>query len=70
MMASSWKKDISCLLDRASEQGFLVEQRKGGHIRIIPPDKAMSMIMLPATPGDSRSVKNARGLLRRRGFRG
>jgi hypothetical protein len=69
-MAASWKKDIGRLLERANRQGFRIEKRKGGHIRIIPPDKNQSMIMLSSTPGDSRSVKNARSLLRRRGFVG
>jgi hypothetical protein len=67
-MAASWKKDIGRLLATASEQGFRVEKRKSGHIMVKPPDKTKAVISLSSTPSDSRSVKNARALLRRSGL--
>ena len=57
-------KDIRQLLDRVREQGFHVRFGGTGHYRVSRGDQTVTV---PATPGGSRSLANARAALKRIG---
>lgn len=58
--------DVRKLVDVARDSGCRVENTSGGHIRVYAPDG--SVVSLPSTPSDHRSVKNARSKMRRAGI--
>lgn len=62
------QKELRQLLREARRQGWRVERTKKGHYKLWPPDGGPPEI-LPGTPSDWRSLKNAIARLRRRGFR-
>lgn len=55
------------LLREARKQGWSVELRRGGHVRLTPPNSS-SPIFIPATPSDRRALMNAVTRMRRAGF--
>jgi hypothetical protein len=57
--------DVRTLLAHARREGCVVEQLAGGHLRVRKGDVA---VVLPATPSDWRSIRNARAQLRRSGL--
>lgn len=52
------------LLKWLADNDYQVERTKGGHLRVAAPD---GWVVLPSTPRDFRSVRNAVSLLRRYG---
>lgn len=60
--------DLRKIEQAAREQGWRVERTTKGHIRFVPPDATMPMVIASGTPSDQRSIKNLIAQLRRSGF--
>lgn len=62
--AKKGKGDIACrVIDYARELGFSVALSRGGHLRFVRPGSPI--VFFSSTPGDRRSLQNARAKLRR-----
>lgn len=59
---------IDNLIAKAWEDGWWCEKRATGHVMAYSPD-GKGMVLLPSSPSDYRSVKNARSLLRKYGLK-
>lgn len=59
-------KEVRQLLKELRKQGFTIEE-SGRHFKAFPPGGG-PMTVIPRTPSDPRSLKNAIALLRKRGF--
>lgn len=57
-------KSVMKLVKEIRANGYEVEKKKGGHIRV---ETSEGPIFFPSSPSDHRALKNARSLLRRRG---
>ena len=68
-MSSTMQKQLKDILKLAREQGWRVEQsRRSSHYILLPPQKDRGRVVLPLSPSDPRSVKNAISLLRKAGL--
>lgn len=63
------KKEVKELVEEAQRQGWRVEIAGSGHIKLFPPDRSLSPVVLASTPSDHRWRDNAISQMRRRGFR-
>jgi len=63
------RKDIREIIDEARRQGWRVDIAKSGHIKLFPPDRTLSPVVLAGTPSDHRWRENTVALMRQRGFR-
>lgn len=61
-------RDLDKITRMARRQGWIVEQRKSGHVRFTPPDKNQPAYTTSLTPSDVRATQNLVAALRRRGF--
>lgn len=52
----------------AREQGWRVERTAKGHVRFVPPDPTMPIVVASGTPGDRRAIRNLLAALRRSGL--
>jgi len=59
--------EVKELLDAAEKQGWRVERTKKGHWRCYAPD-GDTIVIVPGTPSDRRSLRNAVAEMRRGGF--
>lgn len=57
------------VLNAAREQGWVIEQTRGGHIRMIPPDRTKKIVVLGSTESDRRAMQNTLARLRKSGFK-
>ena len=66
-MIAKWSpnKELNELIEKVVDQGWTVVE--GKHLKLIPADKAMPIVVVPKTPSDYRGVKNARSEIRRSG---
>jgi predicted RNA binding protein YcfA (HicA-like mRNA interferase family) len=62
------RKEVSDLVRRARERGWVVEKTRGGHLRWRSPEG--KVVFSGSTPSDVRAVRNIRSLLRRMGLIG
>jgi len=58
-------KDLRRLLALIEEQGFIVEIRRGGHVKVTAPTG--EVFFTGSSPSDRRSILNFRSQLRRVG---
>ena len=63
-MDPDWKR----LVREAERQGWMVERRRNGQTKLIPPDPAKQIVFIHDTPSDSRALKNAIAEMRRQGL--
>jgi hypothetical protein len=63
-MADDIKRIRKALID----QGWRIEERKGGHDMAYPPDRSKPGVAMPGTPGGGRWLQNLIAQLRRSGF--
>lgn len=68
-LARSSSDQTEKLMRIARDQGWVVEQTKGGHVLFMPADKKFGPIFTSSTPSDWRSEKNLRSRLRRAGLK-
>ncbi len=62
--------DIKEMIAAARDAGWRVNKsRRNSHWKLTPPDADYPPVVLPSSPGDRRSLKNARAQLRRAGLR-
>lgn len=61
----SMDKDLNHLLNRARQQGAIIERSGSGHIKVIVGDKSTTV---SSTPGDRRSLDNSRSELAKLGI--
>ncbi len=61
-------KDFRSIVASATNQGWTVSTTKKKHIKFVPPDPAMPMVVTGGTPSDRRGLQNLIGDLRRSGF--
>jgi len=52
----------------ARGQGWVVQATKKGHVRLVPPNKDMPIVIGSGTPGDHRAVKNLLAQAKRSGL--
>ena len=64
----SSNKEVSDLIQKARNQGWTVIGSSGGHWIFRSPDKSQAQVVVPGTPSDHRSMKNAKSALRRAGL--
>ncbi|MBI4935847.1 MAG: hypothetical protein HY828_18350 [Actinobacteria bacterium] len=66
-MGKRWtsSKELNELIDKVVEQGWEVVE--GKHLKLVPADKTMPIVVVPKTPSDHRGVMNARSQIRRSG---
>lgn len=64
----SSNKEVSDLIQKARSQGWTVIGSSGGHWIFRSPDKSQAQVVVPGTPSDHRSMKNAKSALRRAGL--
>lgn len=57
------------IVEAARRQGWTVSQTKRGHIKLVPADPDMPIVIGSGTPGDYRAVRNLLALARRSGLR-
>lgn len=57
-------KEVNQVIREARKQGLAVEQTRR-HYRVFHPDNPARFVILPATPSDGRSLKNAIAAMRR-----
>ena len=62
-------KEIKVLIKALEDQGWRVEQTRGGHYKAWPPEKSRKMVTMPATPSDHRSMKNTIRDLKHSGYK-
>jgi predicted RNA binding protein YcfA (HicA-like mRNA interferase family) len=60
--------DIKKIRKALDQQGWRIEDRKGGHAMAYPPDQTKPAVVLPGTPGGGRWLQNLVAQLRRSGF--
>jgi predicted RNA binding protein YcfA (HicA-like mRNA interferase family) len=65
---SSFRKDMKRLRKAAEQQGWRVEDTRGGHVRFLPPDRSQPAVVAGGTPSDHRSWLNLLAMLRRAGL--
>lgn len=58
-------REVDKLVGAAHSQGFAISRTGSGHLRL---SKGGESVVVPSTPSDHRSVKNARAALRRAGL--
>lgn len=58
-------REIEQIVKKLQGQGWRIVE--GKHYKCFPPDKAMPMVVIPKTPSDHRSIRNAIAQLRRSG---
>lgn len=63
-MAHDLKKIRKALI----EQGWRLDDRKGGHTMAYPPDRTKVAVLMPGTPSGDRWLPNLIAQLRRSGF--
>ncbi|MGH8867120.1 MAG: hypothetical protein ACRDYU_03880 [Actinomycetes bacterium] len=61
-------RDIDKIRKALVDQGWRIQDRKGGHAMAYPPDKSKPAVTLPGSPSGSRWMPNLIALLRRSGF--
>lgn len=54
--------------EAALEQGWSIGRTKKGHLRFVPADKSMPIVIGAGTPSDHRSLKNFLAQCRRSGL--
>lgn len=59
-------KDVRELVRKLEQQGWRIDTT-GRHVKCYPPDRSRQMVVLPSTPSDHRSLRNAVAMLRRSG---
>lgn len=64
----SSNKEVGDLIQKARAQGWTVIGSSGGHWIFRSPDKSQAQVIVPGTPSDYRSMKNAKSALRRAGL--
>jgi hypothetical protein len=60
--------DLAEVIAEATQQGWRVEQTKGGFM-LYPPDRMLSPVAVHRTPSDQRAIRNFRAEMTKRGFR-
>ena len=58
------------LLKRLEKEGWDVERRKSGHVKISHPEGGGQSVFASTSPSDHRSIKNTIGELRKIGYDG
>lgn len=58
-------KEVKEIIAKLEKQGWRIED--GRHFKAFPPDKLLSMVVIPKTPSDNRSLKNTISELKKRG---
>jgi hypothetical protein len=61
--------ELRKLLDHARDQGWRIEGGGSKHWKCYSPD-GKTIVVLPGSASDHRSLKNARAVLRRSGLKG
>lgn len=64
----SHRKDVLKLVRHARAHGWSVRTTGSGHLKLVPPDKNRSFLVISKTPSDRRAYLNIRAALRRRGL--
>lgn len=62
------KKEVREIVEEARRQGWRVEEGKRGHVKLFAPD-GRTIVTLPSTPSDHRSLKNSIAEMRWAGFK-
>jgi predicted RNA binding protein YcfA (HicA-like mRNA interferase family) len=65
---SNLRKDMKRLRKTAEQQGWRVEDTRGGHVKFLPPDTAQPAVVAAGTPSDHRAWRNLLASLRRSGL--
>jgi hypothetical protein len=60
-------KAIDMLIEKAWSQGWWCKKRGNNHVMAYSPD-GRGMVLLPSSPSDHRSIRNARQLLKKYGL--
>jgi hypothetical protein len=60
--------DLREIEKAAKEQGGETGRTKRGHLRWLPPDPRMPIVIGAGTPGDRRALRNFLAQLKRSGF--
>ncbi len=60
-------RDLRPLVEAAEAAGWTVTQTRNSHLRLVPPTKDGTPLILSGSPSDHRSILNARAALRRQG---
>lgn len=61
--------ELRDLIKLADQQGWIIEQTNGGHLKWIPPDPTMSFVITSATPSDGAfALKKIKNDLEKRGL--
>lgn len=63
------RSDWQDLERTAVEQGWTVGKTNGGHLKFAPPPGTGGPVFVSFTPGDFRSIRNTRAMLKRRGLK-
>jgi len=61
-------KEIKTLIKDLEDQGWRVVLARSGHYKAYPPDKSQSMVTMPSTPSDHRSMRNTIRDLKHSGY--
>lgn len=65
---SNFRKDMKRVRRAAEQQGWRVEDTRGGHVKFLSPDRTKSPVIGPGTPSDHRAWLNFLAELRRAGL--
>ncbi|MEJ5869340.1 hypothetical protein WDV85_16540 [Pseudokineococcus sp. 5B2Z-1] len=61
-------KEMRALIKELEDQGWRVVLARSGHYKAFPPDKSQSMVTMPSTPSDHRSMRNTIRDLKHSGY--
>lgn len=68
-MSSKTTDPLRPIKDQAAAQGWQVLRTAKNHWKFVPADPRRDIVVLPGTPSDHRSMKNAVRALKRQGLR-
>lgn len=67
-MGSDYRAPFRRYCEVAKAAGWTVEQTGLGHWKLIPPDRAMPIVIIPSRAWNPRTASNARAKLRKAGL--
>ena len=66
-VSSTRVREVKRMVRDLTRLGWTVTMSKGGHYKARSPNRKIPIIVIPATPGDHRALKNLKAVLRRYG---